>query len=94
MVHQELALVPELSVAENMFLGRQPFWRVSWLIDRRQTEKMAAVVLNSIQANIDPTQKVGRLPIAKQQLVEIAKGISMCFEAFDPRRADILTNGS
>jgi len=77
MVHQELALVPELSVAENMFLGRQPRRFVSWWIDKRQTHTRAAEILDSIEADIRPTDKVGRLPIAKQQLVEIAKGISM-----------------
>src|SRR3954470_9492228 len=76
MVHQELALVPELSVAENMFLGRQPRRAPGW-IDRRQTRALSAQILNSIEAGVRPTDKVGRLPIAKQQLVEIAKGISM-----------------
>lgn len=77
MVHQELSLVPDLSVAENMFLGREASSRVPGLINRRQIEKEAEAILAEIEAEISPTQKVNQLSLAKQQLVEIAKGISM-----------------
>jgi ABC-type sugar transport system ATPase subunit len=77
MVHQELSLVPELSVAENMFLGREARSRIPGLINRRQIEREAGVILAEIEADLSPTQRVGELSIAKQQLVEIAKGISM-----------------
>ena len=77
MVHQELSLVPELSVAENMFLGREAPSRIPGLIDRRALEKRAGAVLAEIEADISPVQKIKGLSIAKQQLVEIAKGISM-----------------
>jgi ribose transport system ATP-binding protein len=77
MVHQELSLVPELSVAENMFLGREASSRFPGLIDPRRRQKEAAVILSEIETDVSPTQKVNQLSIAKQQLVEIAKGISM-----------------
>ncbi len=77
MVHQELSLVPELSVAENMFLGREASSMIPGLIDRRQRQKEAGVILSEIETDISPAQKVNHLSIAKQQLVEIAKGISM-----------------
>ena len=77
LVHQELSLVPELSVAENMFLGREAPSRIPGLISRRRIEKEAGAILAKIEADILPTQKVYELSIAKQQLVEIAKGISM-----------------
>jgi len=77
MVHQELALVPELTVAENMFLGREARSRIPGLIDRRIVEKRAEAILNDIEAGVSPNQRVASLSLAKQQLVEIAKGISM-----------------
>ena len=76
MVHQELSLVPDLSVAENMFLGREAPSRIPGLINRRQVEKKAGAILAEIEVDISPTQRVNQLSVAKQQLVEIAKGIS------------------
>ncbi|HZP21638.1 MAG TPA: sugar ABC transporter ATP-binding protein [Bauldia sp.] len=76
MVHQELALVPDLSVAENMFLGRLPTGPVRWWVDRREMEKRAGEVLRRLEADIAPGERVGGLSIARQQLVEIARGIS------------------
>jgi len=77
MVHQELSLVPDLSVAENIFLGREARSGIPGLIDRRQMERQAGAILAEIDAGVSPTQRVNQLSLAKQQLVEIAKGISM-----------------
>ena len=77
MVHQELSLVPELTVAENMFLGREASSRIPGLIDRRVVESRAGAILKDIEAGVSPTQRLASLSLAKQQLVEIAKGISM-----------------
>ena len=77
LVHQELSLIPELSVAENMFLGREAPSSIPGLISRRRIEQEAGAILAKIEADISPTQRVNQLSIAKQQLVEIAKGISM-----------------
>ena len=76
LVHQELSLVPELSVAENMFLGREAHSKIPGFIDRRATERRAGAILQEVEADISPRNRVGSLSLAKQQLVEIAKGIS------------------
>jgi ABC-type sugar transport system ATPase subunit len=76
MVRQELALVADLSVAENMFLGRLPTRGSRWWVDRRTMEARARDVLGLLEADIDPRARIGDLSIARQQLVEIAKGIS------------------
>lgn len=76
LVHQELCLVPELSVAENIFLGREYAGRLPGLIDPKQAERQAAQILAEVAAQISPHEKIVHLSIAKQQLVEICKGIS------------------
>ena len=77
LVHQELSLVPELTVAANIFLGREIKSRIPGLISRKQAELYAENILSEIDAKISPTAKIEQISIAKQQLVEIAKGISM-----------------
>ena len=77
MVHQELSLVPELTVAENIFLGREQKSRVPGFIDRKRAEVLAEQLLSELEAAISSTEKIAYLSVAKQQLVEIAKGISM-----------------
>jgi ribose transport system ATP-binding protein len=75
MIHQELNLVPHLTVAENIFLGREP--RRGFFIDRAQQRAGAAASLSRLGVAIDPDAPLGSLPIAQQQLVEIAKALSM-----------------
>jgi inositol transport system ATP-binding protein len=77
LVHQELSLVPELTVAANIFLGRELKSRVPGLISSKRIESEAKKILSEIDAKIAPTAKIEQLNIAKQQLVEIAKGISI-----------------
>jgi ABC-type sugar transport system ATPase subunit len=77
LVHQELSLVPELTVAENIFLGREHRSRVPGLIARSKIEENAERILSEVEAGISPKSKVRNLSIAKQQLVEISKGVSM-----------------
>ena len=73
-VYQELSLVPELSVAENLLLGVLPKRR--GLIDWRAARARAKEILTSIGFDtIDPAAKIRYLPIAKQQMVEIAKAL-------------------
>ncbi len=78
-VHQELSLVPELSVAENIFLGRLPvkkgFGR-RMIIDWREVERRAEETLAGFQLHLDVRVKAGRLGVAQQQMVEIAKAMS------------------
>lgn len=72
-VHQELVFCENLSVAENLCLDRLP--ARGPFLDRRTMRDRAAKWLESIQASIDPDARVGDLPIAKQQLVQIAGAV-------------------
>ena len=75
-IFQEFSLVPYLDIGQNMFLGREFASRVPGLIDWRRTYAEAQRVLATIGFDIDPRTPVHRLPIAQQQMVEIAKAIS------------------
>src|SRR6266487_3189511 len=75
MVHQEFALAPHLSVAENLFLGREP--RRLGFISRKEEIDQTRQLLAHTGLNIDPRRAVGALSVAEQQLVEIAKAISV-----------------
>jgi ribose transport system ATP-binding protein len=78
-VHQELSLIPELTVAENIFLGRMP--KVGAFIRWSKLNQMARSLLADMGADdIDPAARVSRLSVGKQQVVEIAKAMS-----FSPR---------
>lgn len=74
-VFQELSLLPNLSVAENMFLGKEPTSLLRGL-NRRQMEALTAKALAELDIKLDPTTLVSRLNVAQQQFVEIARGIS------------------
>jgi ribose transport system ATP-binding protein len=74
-VHQELHLEPYLSVAENIYLGRQPTNRFG-LIDRRRMHAEAAGILEELGVSLDPAAIVGRLSIAERQVVAIARVVS------------------
>lgn len=73
-IHQELNMCSHLSVAENIFLGRE--LTNSGLLSDRQMQKQAAEVLASLNMRIDPNTIIGDLSVSKQQMVEIAKAIS------------------
>jgi ribose transport system ATP-binding protein len=75
-IYQEFNLVPYLSVAENIFLGREPT-RFAGFIDWGKMRADAEAVLARIGADIAPTAQVQSLSVARQQMVEIAKAISM-----------------
>lgn len=74
MIHQELNLIGELSVADNIFLGRER--TTLGLVDRGAAETAALKLLNQLGSNISPRTRVSRLSIAEAQLVEIAKALS------------------
>ncbi len=76
MIHQELNLIDELSVAENIFLGRET---VGWsrLVRPRATRRAAAEVLKRVGCDVRPGARVGSLSLAQKQLVEIAKAVSL-----------------
>ncbi len=73
-IYQELALSPDLSVAENIFLGELGFGKpiVNW----KKLNTRAARVLSNLGFQIDPTAKAGSLSVAYQQMVEIAKSLA------------------
>ena len=73
-IHQELQLVPEMTVAENIVLGRWP--RKAGLTDRRAARKIAQDVLPRVGLSIDPETPVGGLSIGQQQQVEIARALA------------------
>ncbi|MBT0770643.1 ATP-binding cassette domain-containing protein [Kineosporia sp. J2-2] len=73
-IHQELALVPELSIAENIFLGNETVKR--GLINWDETNQRAAELLKRVGLAENPTTKIVDLGVGKQQLVEIAKALS------------------
>lgn len=73
-VHQELALVPQLSVAENIFLGRQPTRR--GLVDRAGMYRRTRNAMDQLGHAFDPRRPVGELSLAERQLVEIARVVA------------------
>jgi ribose transport system ATP-binding protein len=74
-VHQEIALCPDITVAENIFMSRTGASR-SFLLNSAALEKEAAAILRDL-AEIDPGRLVGTLSISQQQLVEIAKALTL-----------------
>lgn len=74
-VHQEIALCPEISVAENMFMSETGQSK-SWFMNYRDLGKRAATILKEI-GDIDPTSRAGDLSISQQQIVEIAKALTL-----------------
>ncbi|MGA6205355.1 sugar ABC transporter ATP-binding protein [Nocardia testacea] len=72
-VYQELSLIPELTVAENMFLGVWP--RTAGRIDYDTMYRETAAVLEDLALDIDPLGRVESLPLAEQQLVEICRAV-------------------
>jgi ribose transport system ATP-binding protein len=74
LIHQELNLVDDLTVAENIGLGREP--TRFGLLRRRRMAEVAREALSSVGATIPPWRRVGTLSVAEQQLVEIAKAVA------------------
>ena len=73
-IHQELNMCRHLSVAENIFLGREK--KNGIVLANAEMEREAASILNELKIDLDPRQVVGELPVSKQQMVEIAKALS------------------
>lgn len=74
-IHQELSLLPNLTVAQNLLLGREP--RTRWgVLDRRAMEQQAWRILHELGLDLDPQAPVGSLPFAQRQMLEIARALS------------------
>ena len=77
-VHQELNMMDHLTVAQNLFIGRESMKRKGkgWLLDEKAQNKRAAELLSRLNMDIDATEKLANLTVGKQQMVEIAKAVS------------------
>lgn len=75
-IYQEPSLLPYLTVAENIYLGREVTGRLG-LIDGAELERRASQLLDRLGAAVDPSSPVVRLSVAQQQIVEIAKALSL-----------------
>ena len=75
-IHQELNLMNQLSVAQNIFIGREPRKAFGVFVDDVKQNADAQALFQHMKIDIDPVAEVGTLTVAKQQLVEIAKAIS------------------
>src|SRR4051812_26059055 len=74
MVHQELSIAPDLTVCENVYLGKQPTNRLG-IVRWREMARLAREQLSGLGIDVDPDQRMGDLPIGLQQLIEIARVI-------------------
>ena len=74
-VYQEVNLCPNLSVAENLFIGREP--RKMGMIDWKTMNKKSAKILNDLNIDVSPTQNLGECSIANQQMIAIARAVDM-----------------
>ena len=73
-IYQELHLIPEMTVAENIYLGHLPANR--GIVDQKKLREQAAAQLKRLGEPIDPDTKLSRLPIGQRQMVEIAKALT------------------
>ena len=77
-IFQEFTLAPDMTVAENIFLGREPLRiRALSIVDRRELTQRTRDVLTSLDLQIDPEATIRHLGVAQQQMVEIAKALSL-----------------
>ena len=76
-VHQELALVPHLSVAENVFLGRLPAAQIIGTIHRRELRRQFRALFDRLQLDIPGDVAAEKLSVAQQQMVEIGRALSL-----------------
>jgi ribose transport system ATP-binding protein len=75
-IHQELNLIPNLNIAENIFLGRE-FLDVLGLIDFRRMRREATALLHRLDLDVDPRTRVSALRVGQQQIVEIARALAL-----------------
>lgn len=74
-IHQELNLLPHLSVAQNVFIGREPRAH-GFVLDEHAINRDTQALLDMLHLHIDPRTRVADLTVAKQQMIEIAKALS------------------
>jgi inositol transport system ATP-binding protein len=76
MIHQELNCIQEMTIAENIFIGREPCYQFLQVVDRRKLNQQAFDLFKEIDWEMDPDTKLSSLSVAEMQMVEIAKAIS------------------
>ena len=75
-IHQELNMLPDLTVAENLFLGKELTYGKTGILKNREMEKEASRLLLKLGLDINPRTRTGDLSVGKQQIIEIAKAIA------------------
>ncbi|UNK71261.1 sugar ABC transporter ATP-binding protein [Microbacterium sp. H1-D42] len=73
-IHQELNMMPDLTVAQNIYIGREP--TAGPFVSERRLNQQTEELLARLEIRLDPREKVGNLTVAEQQMVEIAKALS------------------
>ncbi|EMN4129882.1 sugar ABC transporter ATP-binding protein [Providencia vermicola] len=75
-IYQEFNLLPNMTVAENMFLGREAL-KMHWMVNEKVLNQEAKAILDYLQLAISPTTQVARLSVAQQQMIEIARALTL-----------------
>ena len=75
-IYQELNMMDHLTVAQNLFIGRESTRLHGIFLDKREQNRRAEELFKRLKMNIDPGELLGRLTVGKQQMVEIAKAVS------------------
>lgn len=75
-IYQEFNLIPHLSIAKNIFLGREPMAGSIGTIDFGQMHRKSKEILDMLDVHLDCNMQVNKLSVAKQQMVEVAKALS------------------
>ncbi|SES04927.1 ribose transport system ATP-binding protein [Gracilibacillus ureilyticus] len=75
-IHQELNLMPDLTVAENIFIGREPRDFLNFFLNNKELNQKAEALFERLNIKLNPRTKISKLTVAKQQMVEIAKALS------------------
>lgn len=75
-IHQELNILPDLTVAENLFLGKEKTYGKFGILKNREMDKEAAELLAKLGLHVNPKTRAGDLSVGKQQIIEIAKAIA------------------
>ncbi|MEG1181018.1 MAG: sugar ABC transporter ATP-binding protein, partial [Oscillospiraceae bacterium] len=76
MIHQEISLVPEMDVAENIWLGREEAFKKLGFLDKKSRYQQTKLLLDELDIHIDPAAKVRELSVANMQLTELARAVS------------------
>jgi inositol transport system ATP-binding protein len=76
MIHQELSPIPEMTIAENILIGREPVYKVFGMINRKKLRQTAKELLKQMDLSINPDTKMKELSISEMQMVEIIKALS------------------